>query len=66
LLVIDIDGEDGRLSWTRLAGHSGGHDSTRIAGTGGGGWHLYFAGDGPSTAGKLGPGIDTRGEAGTS
>jgi hypothetical protein len=28
------------------------------------GWHLYYAGAGRSTAGRLGPGIDTRGEGG--
>ena len=64
LLVVDLDGEDGRLTWTRLAARQGDTVPTRIAVTGGGGWHLVFHGKGRSSAGKLGPGIDTRGQGG--
>lgn len=65
LLVVDLDGETGRLSWTRLAGRNGGHERTRVAETGKpDGLHIYLEGDGPSTAGRLGPGIDTRGRGG--
>lgn len=34
---------------------------TLAAKTGGGGWHVYFAGDLPSSVAALGPGLDTRG-----
>lgn len=65
LLVVDLDGEEGRLSWTRLVGRNGGHQRTRVAETGKpDGLHIYFDGDGPSTTGRLGPGIDTRGRGG--
>ena len=65
LLVVDLDGDAGRLSWTRLAGRNGGHEPTRVAETGkSDGLHIYFHGEGPSTAGRLGSGIDTRGRGG--
>jgi hypothetical protein len=65
LLVVDLDkrpGKDGVSSFAAL----GKVPRTRAARTGGGGMHLYFRVPCrvPNTAGKLGPGIDTRGEGG--
>jgi hypothetical protein len=65
--VVDIDrGKDGPASWQRLEDI---HRDvvTMVARTGGGGWHLYF--EAPefelrNTAGRLGDGIDTRGDGG--
>jgi hypothetical protein len=67
LLVIDLDGPGGRRSWERLtAAH--GRVSTLVSLTGGGGVHALFAyPDGVelgNTAGRLGAGIDTRGQGG--
>ena len=65
--VVDIDeGKGGPASWQTLEDR---HRDvmTMVARTGGGGWHLYFRApefDLRSTAGRLGPGIDTRGDGG--
>jgi len=65
LLVVDLDGLAAQEAWADLAGRNGGHEATLAAETGKpGGLHLYFAGDGRSSAGRLGPGIDTRGRGG--
>jgi hypothetical protein len=64
LLVVDVDGEEGRLAWLRLAALNGGHEPTCVSETGTGGLHVFFAGDGPSTTARLGPGVDTRGQGG--
>ena len=68
LYVIDLDrhdpAADGVESWRRLAGEHG-HRPTTMVRTAGGGFHLYYRAPAGvelrNTAGKLGPGIDTRG-----
>jgi Bifunctional DNA primase/polymerase, N-terminal len=62
LLVVDLDGGQAVRAWVELAGGKGGQP-TLAAGTGGG-IHLYFVGDGPSSAGRVAPHIDTRGAGG--
>lgn len=65
LLVVDLDGDEAQGRWADLAARAGGCGQTLVATTGKpGGLHLYFAGDGPSNAGRLGGGIDTRGRGG--
>jgi hypothetical protein len=68
LLVVDLDGEPAAEAWARLAAAHGGHRATLVAATGKpGGRHVYFAappGGLPNSAGRLGTGIDTRGEGG--
>ena len=64
LLVVDLDGEQGRESWADWAARHGGHEPTLAAETGGGGLHVYFTGAGPSSTRRLGEGIDTRGAGG--
>ncbi len=62
LVVIDIDGPDGEASLATLPPMP----ETRIVQTGRG-RHLYFAHPGgavPNSAGKLGKGIDVRGDSG--
>lgn len=70
VIVVDLDrktGKDGVAELGRLAAEHGGIPRTRTVRTGSGGLHLYFrhpGGSVPNTAGKLGPGIDTRGDGG--
>jgi hypothetical protein len=65
LLVVDLDGLAAQVAWADLAARHGGHSPTLAAETGkADGLHLYFAGEGRSSAGRLGPGIDTRGAGG--
>jgi hypothetical protein len=65
LLVVDLDGLAAQEAWADLAASSGGHLPTLAAETGKpDGLHLYFTGEGRNTAGKLGPGVDTRGAGG--
>lgn len=65
LLVVDLDGPAAAEAWAELAARHGGHSETLVAQTGKpNGLHLYFAGEGRSSAGRLGPGIDTRGRGG--
>lgn len=61
--VIDLDpgGEDG---WIDLLKKHGVHEPTYEVTTPREGRHIYFVGSIPSSAGKLGPHIDTRGEGG--
>jgi len=63
-LVIDLDGEIGHLNWVALEALNGATPSTLRVRTPSGGIHLYFRGQGPSTVGKLGKNIDTRGVGG--
>lgn len=63
LLVVDLDGVAAQEAWADLAARHGGHPRTLTAETAKG-CHLYFAGDGRSSAGSLAPGIDTRGAGG--
>jgi len=68
LLVLDIDGDRGEASLAALIKQYGRPPETIKALTGGGGRHIFFVY--PSTyvirnsAGKLGNGLDTRGEGG--
>jgi Protein of unknown function (DUF3631)/Bifunctional DNA primase/polymerase, N-terminal len=59
LLVVDLDGDDAVRAWADLAAHHGGHRKTLVARTGKG-YHLYFAGQGRSSAGRIAPKVDTR------
>jgi Bifunctional DNA primase/polymerase, N-terminal len=63
LLVVDLDGEDAVRAWIDLAALHGGHEKTLVARTGAG-YHLYFLGKGPSTAGRIAPKVDTRAAGG--
>jgi len=59
--VIDLDVKsDGPANWEKLVNGTT-EQSTYTVTTPSGGKHLYFAGRVPASAGKLGPGIDTRG-----
>ena len=65
LLVVDIDAHnDGLTSWDRLKAQHGPIPETFAVSTPNGGFHLYFRGDGPCSASKIAPGIDTRGAGG--
>jgi hypothetical protein len=68
LLVVDLDGEEAKATWDDLAARHGGHYTTLAAATGKG-IHIYFAAPpgaawARSTAGRIAPGIDTRGRGG--
>lgn len=64
-LVVDLDvKQDGMATWAQLCEKHGWTSDTWTVETPSGGRHLYFAGSGPSTARKLGPGVDTRGVGG--
>jgi hypothetical protein len=63
LLVVDIDGEAAARAWVELAARNGGDPRTLTAATAKG-WHCYYEGEGRSTAGRIAPGIDTRGRGG--
>ena len=64
--MLDIDGDQGGASLSNLEANHGALPPTREAITGGGGRHLWFKYTGPiqSTAAKIAPGIDTRGDGG--
>jgi hypothetical protein len=65
LFVLDVDpdkGGDGSLA--ALLASWGPLPATLTASTPRGGRHLYFAGSGPSTQRRIGPGLDTRGQGG--
>jgi hypothetical protein len=70
VIVIDLDrkpGKDGIALLAAMAKARGGLPRTRMVRTGSGGLHLYFKHPGghvPNSAGKLGPGIDVRGDGG--
>jgi hypothetical protein len=63
LAVIDIDSLEGAAHWARIEAHHG-PANTLMAETGRGGIHLIYAGTIPSTANRVAPGIDTRGDGG--
>lgn len=58
LLVVDLDGDDAVEWWLRQQ-----PTPTAVALTGRG-QHWYYRGNGPSTAGRIAPGVDTRGRGG--
>jgi Bifunctional DNA primase/polymerase, N-terminal/AAA domain len=65
--VVDIDVKnnvDGEASWEAIRKRHGAEINTLGISTPSGGRHLWFEGDLPSTASKLGRGIDTRGDGG--
>lgn len=71
LFVVDIDdknGKQGSVSWAALERQYGASPPTFTVRTPSGGRHLYFRADPglwiPNSAGKLGVGIDIRGEGG--
>lgn len=72
LVVLDLDpaddaGESGTATFHRLCEELGRPDRPTMVRTPRGGWHLYYAHPGgriPSTAGKLGPGLDVRADGG--
>jgi hypothetical protein len=67
LLVVDLDGKEGLASWADLEATHG-VTATLEQATGGGGIHLVFAYPAEAalgnSVGRLGPGIDTRGQGG--
>jgi hypothetical protein len=63
LLVVDLDGEEAVAAWAGLAARHRGRERTLVARTRRG-YHLFFSGAGPSSAGRVGAGIDTRGAGG--
>ena len=67
LTVLDLDrknGVDGVKSFQDILDILGPHEATFSVKTPSGGIHLYFKGNERTTAGALGPGIDTRGKGG--
>ena len=67
LLVLDVDGEPGADTLAALEAEHGELPRTVECLTGGGGRHLYFEHPGVpvrNSAGKLGEGLDTRGDGG--
>jgi hypothetical protein len=66
LVVIDVDGADGAQELRELVDQHGRFKAT-WARTGSGGWHAYLQYPGVevrNSAGKLGPGLDVRGDGG--
>lgn len=67
IYVVDIDsheGKKGKESRKHLEKEHGSMPCTFTVETPTGGCHIYFTGRGSNTAGRLGPGIDTRGKGG--
>jgi hypothetical protein len=63
LLVVDLDGEEAVRAWADLTTRHGLHPRTLVSRTGKG-HHLVFRGDGPSSASRIAPKVDTRGRGG--
>jgi Bifunctional DNA primase/polymerase, N-terminal len=66
LVVLDVDGRAGLLALRALVVSHTTFQASWVR-TGSGGWHAYFAHPGtpvPSSAGRLGQGLDVRGEGG--
>ncbi len=61
--VVDLD-PGGEAGWSALLKEHGEHSTTRTVRSPRGGFHYYFKGSLPSTAGKLAPHVDTRGIGG--
>ena len=67
LLIVDVDqksGKDGKASLAALEAKHGLLPPSFTVLTPSKGLHIYLTGKGASTTGKLGPGLDTRGEGG--
>lgn len=68
LLVLDVDGDEGRQTLETLEQEHGRLPATLRVSTPNGGEHIYFqyppGTEVRNSAGKLGPGIDVRGEGG--
>jgi hypothetical protein len=68
LWVLDVDGAQGGRTLVELVATHGHIGWTLEVHTGGGGAHFYFDGSAlpgvPTSAGRLGPGLDVRGEGG--
>lgn len=68
VVVLDVDpGHGGEASLAALVAEHGPLPATLEVATGGGGRHLWFAHPGatvPNSAGRLGPGLDVRGDGG--
>jgi hypothetical protein len=62
-LTVDLDGSLGHNNWRMLEIEHGCPVTLRVR-TPSGGTHIYFKGNGPSSASALGRGIDTRGIGG--
>jgi Bifunctional DNA primase/polymerase, N-terminal len=63
LFVVDGDGAEAVRSWCELTRRHG-HDRRTLTACTGKGFHLYFRGRGRSSAGRIAPCVDTRGEGG--
>jgi hypothetical protein len=66
LVVLDVDGEAGRLALRGLVADHAAFEAAWVR-TGSGGWHAYFAhrdGTVPNSAGRLGVGLDVRADGG--
>lgn len=63
LCVVDIDPPVGEESWQSLEAEHGASPETYTNTTPRGGRHLFFRGSLPGTASRLGPKLDTRGDA---
>ena len=63
--VLDTDGAVGAASLSAIEAKYGALPLTRTVLTGSGGWHFWFRYSSPipSTAGRIAPGIDTRGDS---
>jgi hypothetical protein len=66
IVVLDVDGDEGADSLHNLEQRHGKLPQWTVSAvTGGGGMHYYFGAQGiPNSAGKLGPGLDVRGDNG--
>jgi len=60
LLVVDLDGTGAARRWQTMRPTSVPTTAVRTPR----GWHLYFAGDGPTSVGVIASGVDTRGRGG--
>jgi putative DNA primase/helicase len=64
--VVDVDVKKtgGCAAWAKLCADHGWTTDTYTNATPSGGRHIFYSGKGATSAGKLAPGIDTRGEGG--